>query len=78
MKRKEVEIDKDTRILKHNRKSEGKKHSEDHAKGHAVLKPNKRDHNYNYLNHLDEIIEELDDEDDDFETDISDDSSINN
>lgn len=63
-KNKQPEPDKTERIQKHKRREEGKRHKpvpKQGAKGHAVLKPNERDHNYNYLKHLEDYEEDWED-----------------
>lgn len=64
-KNKEPEPDKTERIQKHKRREDGKKHNlKQTVKGHASLKPNERDHNYNYLKHLEDYEEDWEDETD--------------
>jgi hypothetical protein len=62
-KNKQTEPDKSTRILKHNRKVDGEKHSHLHNdKSHIHLEHNKRDHNYSYMKHLDEYVDKAENE----------------
>lgn len=58
-KNKQPEPDKAERIKKHMRREDGKHHKSGQvSRTHANLKPNERDHNYNYLKHLDDYEED--------------------
>lgn len=50
----EPELNKEGRIRKHDQREKGKKSLDYNDHNHGHLKPNERNHNYMYLQHLEE------------------------